>query len=241
MRFSWVILGCLSAIQAIAQPFQLVWEPMSPSVSYSVYESVTNAPYVLLGATTNSYWDLGERTESLYHWKIVSGSQVLELSLAPPPNPTPTTSTNLILNGSFELGSTNWTVSGNAVAMKGSWLSSTGNWAMVFHLNSQPANGVVSQSITTTNGGVYSITFDVAAASFSNQELQTVRVTAIGLTTLADQSFSVRPIGFGTKYVSESFTFIGDGSLTSISFYDLCSIVQNIDMCLDNVQVVRSQ
>ena len=144
-------------------------------------------------------------------------------------------------NGSFEFDYAGWTATGSQAVVSGSPFTATsGVKAVAFNIGQQTPNGVLSQTISTTQGQVYSLNFDVGAISFSNQNEQRLRVAVTGAgnaTLLAPQQISVFAPGNGTTYIPKSYVFTANGSSATLVFTDISPTSQNLDLVLDNVRV----
>jgi hypothetical protein len=101
-------------------------------------------------------------------------------------------------------------------------------------------NGVLSQTFLTTAGTIYNLNFDLGVVAWRSNAPETARVTAVGSGTLLSQDVSVRGkggTGTTTAFTPEAFTFTANSSSTTLSFKDISSATQNIDLLLDNVRV----
>ncbi len=142
-------------------------------------------------------------------------------------------------NGSFESGLADWTVSGNVQASTGTFYAPTdGQRTAVFNAGQSTPNGVVSQTVTTTPGQAYTVSFDAGVLAY-NASAQLLRVTVQGNSTLVDSTLSFSGDGTGTtKWTSRSFSFTADSPSVVLTFRDLSPATLNLDLTLDRVQLV---
>ncbi|HJT79727.1 MAG TPA: DUF642 domain-containing protein [Chthoniobacterales bacterium] len=146
-------------------------------------------------------------------------------------------------NGSFEFDYAGWTAAGNQAVVTGSPFTATdGVKAVAFNIGNQTPNGTLSQTIPTTNGQAYVLTFDVGAFSMVTRNEQRLQVSVQGAgntTLLAPQIVSVFAPGNGTTYVSQTFGFVADGSSVTLNFQDVSQNTQNTDLMLDHIVVTQ--
>jgi VCBS repeat-containing protein len=140
---------------------------------------------------------------------------------------------NLVTNGSFESGTTGWTLTGN-VSAASTMSPSDGVSQLAFSSGNSPNTGVVSQSIATVAGQTYTILFDYGAGD--GLGTQTMRFEAIGGSQLISQTLvtnSSNPVDHRTY----AFTFVADSTSTLIRFSDISTQTNSIDILLDNVRM----
>jgi hypothetical protein len=144
-------------------------------------------------------------------------------------------------NGSFEFNYAGWTATGNQAVVSGApFTASDGAKAVAFNVGDQPPNGTLSQTISTTAGQAYTLTFDAGAFSVVSQTQQRLQVSVSGngnSTLLAPQIVTVTAPGNGTSYVPQTFHFIADGPSATLLFQDVSQTTKNTDLMLDNVRV----
>src|SRR5205085_2564935 len=100
--------------------------------------------------------------------------------------PPPTT----IQNGGFELGDlTSWVASGN-VTVRNYIPAQQGTYFCAFNDAQRTPNGRISQTVSTTPGTLYTLTFYAGAEAYNQTATQKTNVTVTGSGTLASQSFS---------------------------------------------------
>lgn len=143
-----------------------------------------------------------------------------------------------IVNGSFELGFTGWTTSGNMTIQSASPYGATeGSNQVAFNSSQLAPNGVISQSFATAPGQTYTVAFDVGILSFTNKS-QVLQVTADGSGNLLNQSISISRVGApNLRWLARSFTFVANSALTTLTFRDLSTTSDGLDLLLDNVRV----
>jgi hypothetical protein len=147
---------------------------------------------------------------------------------------------SLLTNGSFEFGYTGWTESGNQQVVNNSALATDGTNAVRFNAGNSTPNGVLSQTISTTVGQRYLLSFDIGTNAFQSTAAQSLQVTVQGNTTLLSQIASITAQGSGTWYTTQSFTFVANSSSTVLTFQDVSQATNNIDLLLDNVRLVAT-
>lgn len=146
---------------------------------------------------------------------------------------------NLILNGGFEQGNpgsfsgggtiTNWVQSNIDVHSLSydaglSPLQPLKRWV---DLN-KTSPGYIQQTISTTVGQSYTISFNLAANNFgARTTIKTCRLSVIGSSTLTqDYSFNPSSTTYGTYesmgWIAQTYTFVADNSSTTIKFESTC-------------------
>ena len=154
-----------------------------------------------------------------------------------PATPTPVPA---FTNGSFESGTTDWTVSGNLEVVSGApWQAADGAKAVVFNAGQRTPNGALTRTIATVSGRTYAIDLAVGAISGLNTDEQRVQVMAQapGGATLLSQVAAVKAPGNGTRYASHRFTFVASGTSTTLTFRDVSLSTMNVDLMLDHIRV----
>lgn len=144
----------------------------------------------------------------------------------------------LAVNGSFESDLTGWTRSGNmAVQSAAPYTPTKGTKLVAFNAGQLAPNGVLSQTLPTTGGRGYRLSFDMGAFGY-NTNTQKLQVTIAGKTALLAQTLSVAAPGNGTtRWLPQSFQFVADGPSTTVTFRDVSTTGSSIDLVLDNVAV----
>lgn len=144
----------------------------------------------------------------------------------------------VLANGSFESDLTSWTATGNQTVISISPYTPThGQNLVVFNGGQTSPNGILTQRVTTTPGQTYTLNFDVGAFAYNTNE-QRLRVTVEGASTLVSQTVSVKGLGGGaTKWVAKTYTFTADSEVTTLTFADVSTNTNSIDLLLDHVVV----
>ncbi len=159
-------------------------------------------------------------------------------------------STGSLVNGSFENGENGWTMTGNRLVYQsdGTYVATDPqpvSTARMLVLNGGPAlpDAVIKQDFASTPGQSYLLTFDLGALAV-NTAGQTLRVsltdtnTAVSL-LLANATAS----GNGqvtSAWAAKSFAFTATGNLTTLTFSDVSTVTNGIDLLLDNVKVTAT-
>jgi len=161
--------------------------------------------------------------------------------------------TNLILNGSFELGTNpggsyitlyagsndieNWTITtGSIDYIGGYWQASDGSRSIDLSGYYQAGEMEISQPFTTIVGQQYLLTFDMAGNPDDNQKIKNLSVT------IAEQSQNFTFDATGkTKanmgWITKSFVFTATDINTSLKFTSMMSSTDAWGPALDNVSV----
>lgn len=150
---------------------------------------------------------------------------------------------NVIKNGDFENGRSQWTLTGNvdyASQTQGGFywgggsVAQNGTRAIAFNSGDRFANGTLSQSFATVQGYVYRVSFDYGSTSPSPQSMN--YIVLAGNTTLANGKVTDNNVsGLLDNY---RFSFVGTGGMTTLRFLDANAnnSISN-DGLLDNVRV----
>jgi hypothetical protein len=159
---------------------------------------------------------------------------------APAPVPAPEAPKSLgFTNGSFENGVADWSSSGNftLVATSSRYPATDGGKLLSFNGGQTTPNATLSQSLSTTAGKTYIVTFDLGAFGFNKNE-QRLSVTAQGSKTVLSKVASLQAKGNGsTTWKKITYTFVADSSTTKLVLKDVSKTTKDIDMLLDNVRV----
>jgi lysophospholipase L1-like esterase len=156
-------------------------------------------------------------------------------------------SASALVNGGFEQSYTGWTTSGNQSikVTDSTYQASQGTRLVAFNDSNRPAGGVLSQPIQTIPGATYKLTFDMGVLAFNKNE-QNLQVTLQGADPLLSESFAFKlPSGVssGVRWSSHSRFFTADSATTLLTFTDVSTVTNGIDLLLDNVglQLMRQQ
>ncbi|MHC1765077.1 MAG: DUF642 domain-containing protein [Verrucomicrobiia bacterium] len=152
--------------------------------------------------------------------------------------PPPTTEPDSILtNPSFESGLTGWTASGSVGVGQLPYQPTHGSRMAAFNWGQTAPSGVISQSFETVPGQAYAVTFDAGALAYNYDE-QRVQITVRGSSLLLSQAVSVFGSGGGSsKWVSQTYPFVADSPITTLTFRDISPATINLDLMLDNIRV----
>ena len=139
-------------------------------------------------------------------------------------------------NGSFERGESNWTITGNCDIVSGA-AASAGTKSVRLNGGQTTPLGTIAQHFATVPGQAYTFTFDYGIASPSRLTEQRLEVTVSGNSVLLSQTVSQSSASAAVQYVRQSFTFVADGPVTTLTFRDLSAVTDSVDSFLDNVQI----
>jgi hypothetical protein len=144
-----------------------------------------------------------------------------------------------LTNGSFEADFTGWTATGDVqvVGADAIYVPTDGSRVVAFNPGAGAPTGVVSQTVVTTAGQGYTLTFDAGAMSFLNTNVQRLEVTVQGSSMLLTQTITIEAPGNGTRYLPQSFAFVANSAATTLTFRDVSTAWMNVDLMLDNVRV----
>lgn len=141
-------------------------------------------------------------------------------------------------NGSFEHDLDKWTSTGSVITNN---ISSATNGLTVAQFSDQnkPNNGVLSQTFATTPGVTYRLNYDAGVYSF-NTNPQILRTTIRGQATLLSNDFTLRGTGNGNRtWTPRTHSFTADSTSTTITFADVSSTTNNVDLLVDHVRVIN--
>lgn len=143
-------------------------------------------------------------------------------------------------NGSFELGSSQWDLSGNAMMISAypPYQSADGEHLLVFNGGQTTSNATVCQSLQTVAGGEYELRFRAGVLSFSGG-MQQLRVSVDGgLPVMAEFSWS-GPADGGISWNDAVFRFHADGETTRLTLQDVSRDGDVTDLLLDRLGLFR--
>lgn len=148
---------------------------------------------------------------------------------------------NLLVNGDFETGTlSGWTASGNVVDVglpyfgEGSF-AADGNYYAVFNAGNVTPNGILSQTIATTIGDSYVLSFDYGSNGGQTQDI-TAQVSD-PLNTVVASAFEVSDAP-SLALAPYTLDFTADATSMTVSFIDYSGNPTNsTDGFLDNVSV----
>ncbi len=155
-----------------------------------------------------------------------------------------------LVNGSFENGTTGWTVTAPNGGLPACGVldiqgATDGSFALAFGEANAASNAVLTQSFTTHAGGTYRLTFDYGAFGAANKP-QKLRVEVLGDATILVSS-EVTALGPGnylalkTTFSSRSLTFTTPSTNTTIRLTDLTTLANSnsCDGMLDNIEIAE--
>jgi len=147
-----------------------------------------------------------------------------------------------VTDGGFENGYTGWSRSGNQnTYTAGTYIVSEGTHAVQFNGANTTPNGVLSQSIATTPGTLYTAKFDMGVYSYQTSAEMRLNFTVTGSGTLLNNTLSIFGGGGSGKYNAfqkdRTFSFTANSTSTTLTFRDVSPNTTNIDLLLDNVRV----
>jgi hypothetical protein len=136
-----------------------------------------------------------------------------------------------VRNGSFENDLQNWTASGSVRALSAT--ARNGSKRVEFSYGNSANDGVLNQTFATRPGTTYRLEFEMGVLAF-NTNSQWLRVALNG----NSQSFSMNGAGGGAiTWTPRSMEFTADSTSTTLSFQDISTVTNGIDMLLDDVRV----
>ncbi len=147
----------------------------------------------------------------------------------------------VLVNGSFEDGSTNWSLSGNVLVENGLSGTATDGTAWVVYNSAQTTpNGVVSQSFATVPGQSYTLDYDVGILSFSTNQ-QRLQYHVMGNTQHLSGTEILTGVNGGLiRWFPKSYEFTADSEITTVTFTDVSPTSNSLDLYLDKVRVFKS-
>ncbi|RYD41120.1 MAG: DUF642 domain-containing protein, partial [Verrucomicrobiaceae bacterium] len=144
-----------------------------------------------------------------------------------------------LVNGSFEAGYTGWTVTGNQMIQSTSLYTATdGTQLVAFNRGEAPPNGVLSQAFATIPGQSYVLAFDMGVLAYNNLQ-QKLQVQLTGATTLVNQTHTTNRVNNQLiRWESKNHPFIADSTSTTLTFRDVSTATNALDLTLDNVRII---
>lgn len=148
-----------------------------------------------------------------------------------------------LANGSFESDFTGWTATGNQFIESGApYVTTDGTKLVTFNGNRSddfPPDAVLSQTFETTPGATYTLAFDIGVYATNTAE-QRLEVTVEGTGNLLTQVAPISGAGGPTiQWSPLSYSFLADSADTTLTFRDISTTTNGIDVLLDNVRVTR--
>ncbi len=145
---------------------------------------------------------------------------------------------NLLQNGGFEQGLNGWAASGNFDILGVG--ASEGTFVLRFNSGQKPANAILSQTVSTTPGQNYRLSFDYGVLAVSPLSSQVLDVAIYEGMTQETQGGVKRYIGQGTMslgYARKEFSFTAPGPSIKVEFRDVSQVTDSIDSYLDNIRL----
>ncbi len=145
----------------------------------------------------------------------------------------------MLSNGSFESGYTGWSAAGNQVieTAVSPLVPSDGARLVSFNSRNLSPDANLSQSFATVAGVTYTLEFDLSVISY-NENSQSLLVNVNGTSSRLSEMITLTGNGVGViPWRSYRFTFVADGSASTLTFRDMSLSSASIDLLLDNVSV----
>jgi VCBS repeat-containing protein len=146
-----------------------------------------------------------------------------------------------ITNGGFEDDYAGWTATGNQeIKTSPQYDPSEGSKLVAFNTGQSSPDATLSQTFATTVGQSYGLTFDMGVFSFNTLQ-QRLALSVEGSGTLVSDALTIDGIGGGnTKWVPESYVFVANSPTTTVTFTDISTTSDSIDLLIDRVEVTAS-
>ncbi len=143
-----------------------------------------------------------------------------------------------LVNGSFEANFDGWSYTGNQAIQNSAPYAATDGVKLVgFNSMNRTPNAVLSQTFATTAGQSYILAFDVGVLSY-NSNSQSIEVAVSGNGNLLTKTITFNGLGNGTnRWLPQSFSFVANSSASTLTFRDISTSTNALDMLLDNVRV----
>lgn len=148
-------------------------------------------------------------------------------------------SPSAISNGSFEYDYAGWTPVGNQqITSAAPYIPSDGAKMAAFNAGQLAPGATLAQTFSTTAGQTYRLVFDFGVISY-NTSGQRLQLAIRGAANLAGGTDELTGVGGGAiVWKTVTYHFTADSPTTTVTFSDVSTTSQNIDMLLDNVRVV---
>ena len=145
---------------------------------------------------------------------------------------------NVVLNGSFESGLANWTVSGAMVTVRGDYGTSDGSWAAILGFDNGPASFRLSQTIAVLAGATYHLAFDWGVGP--NRLPQSMKYSVLNGALGSAEIDSRTATGVGSlpaQFTHYALDFVAASNSVTLLFADTSANSFTIDQVLDNVSI----
>lgn len=144
-----------------------------------------------------------------------------------------------LINGSFEAGYSGWTASGNQELRSNAapYVATDGTTLISFNNGNTAPNGSLSQTLATTPGQDYLLTFDLGVLAYNTSQ-QRMLVTITGNGTIISSYQSISKTGTAVlQWSRRQIAFTANSATTVIVFRDTSATTANINLLLDNVRI----
>jgi len=235
----------LSIAPAHAAAVKIAWNPVPETglQGYRIHLGTASHTYTVTHDTSQTTFEVPDLDYGKTYYLAVSVfgatgqeslySEEITVELAIPPAPS-----EILVNGSFEAGTTGWTTTGNQTVQSAApYLPTDGANIVAFNASNLPPNAVISQTFSTAVGETYVLGFDAGVLAF-NTSAQTLAVNVSGSANLVSQSITILGTGGGTnRWQPQTFSFVADSTTTTLAFQDQSLTTNSIDLLLDNVKL----
>lgn len=145
----------------------------------------------------------------------------------------------LLTNGGFETGDlAGWETSGSVSPAQTLYGVTEGGYAVGLNCgNSNPADGMLSQSFDTVAGARYALAFDLGAYGAAIPITLTAKVLGTDQLPVLDVSVSVTTTHYTTEWIHQEHEFIANSSRSVLLLRDTSATSVEVDGALDNVRL----
>jgi hypothetical protein len=170
--------------------------------------------------------------------KFVMAGLVLVLSWLPAAQ-----AQNLVANGSFEAGLTEWSINGPYVIT--GWYGVTDGGTALEFAYGQAGGQTLQQTIATVVGRTYTVSFDWKASHPNTSQTMDFAILGAGAGSPSLGGIAVSggysgPFNSGSPFMHFSTTFVADSTTATLRFHDTSRSSFNADQILDNVSMVAA-
>jgi hypothetical protein len=146
--------------------------------------------------------------------------------------------TNDLVNGGFESDYQGWSASGNVgIRATAPYAPGEGLRLAAFSAGNAAPNGSISQTFVTNPGITYPLSFDMGVLAYNTSE-QRLRMELGGSPAFLSETHAMRGLGGGKiLWETRDLTFTADGTVTTLTFRDLSTATDSIDLLLDNIRL----
>ena len=154
-------------------------------------------------------------------------------------------SASAITNGSFENAYAGWTATGNQdIASDFPYEATDGTNMVAFNGGNSTPNGILSRTFATVSGRTYALTFDMGVLANGNAYAQRLQVSVQGATSLINDTPTLNALGgsgYTVRWSPLRYTFTANSATTTLTFSDVSTVTNAIDLLLDNVRICAPQ